>query len=166
MSTSSNLIWAALAIGAVTGMRSMLAPTLVSRALSERDDLAGAGEAAQLLTSDTAQTFLPVLAASEMIGDKMPFAPDRTIVPSMMFRALSGGASAAALAGVRREPVLLPALLGATAARRGGRACAGCCPADACSRPGSDRQRGRAAWPVRPAWLAARVRAAWPGISG
>jgi len=34
----------------------------------------------------------------------------------MMFRALSGGASAAALAGVRREPVLLPALLGATAA--------------------------------------------------
>lgn len=116
MSTSSNLIWAALAIGAVTGMRSMLAPTLVSRALSERDDLAGAGEAAQLLTSDTTQTFLPVLAASEMIGDKMPFAPDRTIVPSMMFRALSGGASAAALAGVRREPVLLPALLGATAA--------------------------------------------------
>lgn len=69
-----------------------------------------------MLTSDTAQTFLPVLAASEMIGDKMPFAPDRTIVPSMMFRALSGGASAAALAGVRREPVLLPALLGATAA--------------------------------------------------
>ncbi|MCW8155681.1 DUF4126 family protein [Stutzerimonas stutzeri] len=116
MSTSSNLFWAALAIGAVTGMRSMLAPTLVSRALSERDDLAGAGEAAQLLTSDTAQSFLPVLAAGEMIGDKMPFAPDRTIVPSMMFRALSGGVSAAALAGVRREPVLLPGLLGATAA--------------------------------------------------
>ncbi|EHY78827.1 hypothetical protein PstZobell_15484 [Stutzerimonas stutzeri ATCC 14405 = CCUG 16156] len=116
MTTSSNLLWAALAIGAVTGMRSMLAPALVSRALSERNDLDGAGEAAQLLTSDTAQTFLPVLAASEMIGDKMPFAPDRTIVPSMMFRALSGGVSAAALAGVRREPMLVPALLGATAA--------------------------------------------------
>lgn len=43
MTTSSNLVWAALAIGAVTGMRSMLAPTLVSRALSERDDLAGRG---------------------------------------------------------------------------------------------------------------------------
>ncbi len=116
MLTSSNLLWAALAIGAVTGMRSMLAPTLVSRALSERDDLHGAGEAARLLTSDSAQTFLPVLAAGEIAGDKMPFAPDRTIVPSMMFRAVSGGVSAAALAGVRREPVLLPALLGATAA--------------------------------------------------
>ena len=116
MTTSSNLFWAALAIGAVTGMRSMLAPTMVSRALSERDDLDGAGEAAQLLTADTAQTFLPVLAASEMIGDKMPFAPDRTIVPSMMFPALSGGVSAAALARVRRESMLVPALLGATAA--------------------------------------------------
>src|SRR3546814_16487135 len=125
MSTSSNLLGAALAIGAVTGMRSRLAPTLVSRALSERDDLAGAGEAAQLLTSDTAQTFLPTLAASEMIGDKMPFAPDRTIVPSMMFRALSGGVSAAALAGVRREPALVPALPGATRAeeRRVGKEC-------------------------------------------
>lgn len=116
MSNSSNLLLAALAIGAVTGMRSMLAPAMVSRALSERDDLSGAGEAAQLLTSDAAQTFLPVLAAGEIAGDKMPFAPDRTIVPSMMFRALSGGVSAAALAGVRREPVLVPVLLGATAA--------------------------------------------------
>ncbi|EWC39059.1 hypothetical protein [Stutzerimonas stutzeri] len=34
MSTSSNLFWAALAIGAVTGMRSLLAPTMVSRALT------------------------------------------------------------------------------------------------------------------------------------
>jgi uncharacterized membrane protein len=116
VSNSSNLLLAALAIGAVTGMRSMLAPAMVSRALSERDDLSGAGEAAQLLTSDAAQTFLPVLAAGEIAGDKMPFAPDRTIVPSMMFRALSGGVSAAALAGMRREPVLVPVLLGAAAA--------------------------------------------------
>lgn len=116
MTTSSNLFWAAVAIGAVTGMRSMLAPTMVSQALSDRDDLDGAGEAAHLLTSVSAQTFLPVLAAGEIAGDKMPFAPDRTIVPSMMFRALSGGVSAAALAGVRREPMLVPALLGATAA--------------------------------------------------
>ncbi|WIX02894.1 DUF4126 family protein [Stutzerimonas balearica] len=116
MSTSSNVLLAALAIGAVTGMRSLLAPTLVSRALSERDDLHGAGEAARLLTSDAAQAVLPVLAAGELAGDKLPFAPDRTIAPSLLFRALSAGVSAAALAGVRREPALLPALLGAAAA--------------------------------------------------
>ena len=86
MSTSSNVLLAALAIGAVTGMRSLLAPTLVSRALSERDDLHGAGEAARLLTSDAAQAVLPVLAAGELAGDKLPFAPDRTIAPSLRKR--------------------------------------------------------------------------------
>jgi len=116
MTNSSSLLWAALAIGAVTGMRSMLAPTMVSRALNRRDDLDGAGEAAQWLTSDVARTALVPLAASEVLGDKMPFAPDRTIAPSMMFRAFSGGVSAAALAGVRREPARVPVLLGATAA--------------------------------------------------
>jgi uncharacterized membrane protein len=56
------------------------------------------------------------MAAAELLGDKMPFAPDRTILPSMMFRALSGGVTAAALANARREPIWFPALIGATAA--------------------------------------------------
>ncbi len=56
------------------------------------------------------------LAAAELLGDKMPFAPDRTIAPSMLVRAFSGGTSAAALAAARRQPVLVPALIGATAA--------------------------------------------------
>lgn len=116
MTISSNLFWGALALGAVTGMRSMLAPTMVSRALAARDDIEQADEPAQTLTSHRAQQFLIPMAAAELLGDKMPFAPDRTIIPSMMFRALSGGVTAAALAGVRREPVWLPALVGATAA--------------------------------------------------
>jgi uncharacterized membrane protein len=113
---TSNLLWGALALGMVTGMRSMLAPTMVSRALASRDDIEEADEPARTLASHRAQQFLLPMAAAELLGDKMPFAPDRTIVPSMMFRALSGGVTAAALASARREPVWLPALLGATAA--------------------------------------------------
>lgn len=116
MTTSSNILWGALALGVVTGMRSMLAPTLVSRALAERDDLENADEPARSLASHRAQQFLLPMAAAEILGDKMPFAPDRTIVPSMLFRAVSGGVTAAALAGARREPVWLPALVGAAAA--------------------------------------------------
>lgn len=116
MSISSNLFWGALALGAVTGMRSMLAPAMVSRALAARDDMDEAGEPAGTLASRGAQRFLLPMAAAELLGDKMPFAPDRTIVPSMMFRALSGGVTAAALASARREPVWMPALVGATAA--------------------------------------------------
>ncbi len=116
MATSSNLLWGALALGMVTGMRSMLAPTMVSRALASRDDIEGVDEPARTLASHRAQQFLLPMAAAEILGDKMPFAPDRTIAPSMMFRALSGGVTAAALARARRESVWLPALLGATAA--------------------------------------------------
>ena len=116
MTISSNLFWGALALGLVTGMRSTLAPAMTSRALAARDDIDDADEPARTLASHRAQQVLLPMAAAELLGDKMPFAPDRTIVPSMMFRALSGGVTAAALASMRREPMLLPALLGATAA--------------------------------------------------
>ena len=116
MTISSNLFWGALALGLVTGMRSTLAPAMTSRALAARDDIDDADEPARTLASHRAQQVLLPMAAAELLGDKMPFAPDRTIVPSMVFRALSGGVTAAALASMRREPMLLPALIGATAA--------------------------------------------------
>ena len=96
MTISSNLFWGALALGLVTGMRSTLAPTMTSRALAAHDDIDEADEPARTLASHRAQQFLMPMAAAELLGDKMPFAPDRTILPSMMFRALSGGVTAAA----------------------------------------------------------------------
>lgn len=116
MTISSNLFWGALALGLVTGMRSTLAPAMTSRALTACDDIDDADEPARTLASHRAQQVLLPMAAAELLGDKMPFAPDRTIVPSMVFRALSGGVTAAALASMRREPLLLPALIGTTAA--------------------------------------------------
>jgi uncharacterized membrane protein len=116
MTTASNLLWGAVAIGVVTGMRSMLAPTMVSQALAERAGIADAGEPARTLASHRVRRYVMPLAAGELLGDKMPFAPDRTIAPSMLVRAISGGVSAAALASARRQPIMLPALIGATAA--------------------------------------------------
>lgn len=116
MTISNNLFWGALALGTVTGMRSMLAPAMASRALAARDDIDEADEPARTLASSRAQQFLLPMAAAELLGDKMPFAPDRTIAPSMLVRALSAGVTAAALAGSRREPVWMPALIGAAAA--------------------------------------------------
>ena len=116
MTTLSNVLWGALALGLVTGMRSTLAPTMTSRALAAQGDIDEADEPARTLASHRAQQFLLPMATGELLGDKMPFAPDRTILPSMMFRALSGGVTAAALASARRQPIWLPALVGATAA--------------------------------------------------
>lgn len=116
MTSSTGVLLGALALGLVTGMRSTLAPAMTSRALAAHDDIESADEPARTLASHRAQQVLLPMAAAELLGDKMPFAPDRTIAPSMMFRALSGGVTAAALASMRREPLLLPALIGATAA--------------------------------------------------
>lgn len=116
MTSSTGVLLGALALGLVTGMRSTLAPAMTSRALAACDDIDSADEPARTLASHRAQQVLLPMAAAELLGDKMPFAPDRTIVPSMMFRALSGGVTAAALASMRREPLLLPAVIGATAA--------------------------------------------------
>ncbi|WP_407294019.1 DUF4126 domain-containing protein [Stutzerimonas zhaodongensis] len=116
MTNSNSVLWGALALGLVTGMRSMLAPTLTSRALAARDDIGDADEPARSLAAHRTRQFLMPLAAGELLGDKMTFAPDRTIAASIVARAVSGGVTAAALAGVRRESVLLPALIGATAA--------------------------------------------------
>lgn len=116
MTRTSSILLGALALGLVTGMRSTLAPTLVSRALADRDDLEFADEPARTLGAHRTRQILMPLAAGELLGDKMPFAPDRTIAPSMLFRALSGGVTAAALAGAQRQPIWLPAIVGATAA--------------------------------------------------
>lgn len=116
MTTSSGVLWGALAIGLVTGMRSTLAPAMVSHALADRNDLDAIGEPARTLAAPRTRHLLAPLAAGELLGDKLPFAPDRTIAPSMAVRAVSGGLCAAALAGTRRQPMMLPALLGATAA--------------------------------------------------
>ncbi|WP_106475711.1 DUF4126 family protein [Phytohalomonas tamaricis] len=116
MTRSSNLLWGALALGVVTGMRSMLAPTMTSLALAKRSDIEDAAEPARTLASPRTRYVLMPLAASELLGDKMPFAPDRTIAASMIARALSGGTTAAALASAQRQPILFPALIGATAA--------------------------------------------------
>ena len=109
MTTARNVLWGALAIGVVTGMRSMLAPTLVSRALAERADLDGAGESARTPPSPPPRQNPPPPPPATHL-------PENTLAPSMLVRALSGGVSAAALAGARQQPRLLSTLIGATAA--------------------------------------------------
>jgi uncharacterized membrane protein len=116
MTTSSNVLWGALALGVVTGMRSMLAPAMVSRALAQQSNIQDTCKPVRTLATPRTYHLLLPLAASELVGDKLPFAPDRTIAPSMLVRAVSGGISAAALASAQRQPSLLPALIGATAA--------------------------------------------------
>jgi uncharacterized membrane protein len=62
------------------------------------------------------RNFAPVvaLAAGELLGDKLPFAPDRIVAPGIAARIVTGAVSGMALA--RREDRTLAAVLGAAGA--------------------------------------------------
>ncbi len=87
-------------MGAVSGLRSMSGPAIVSEVAKQKGVRAAAIP-------------LKVLAAGEMIADKFPFMPDRTDPPSLAFRAAAGAFSAYTIGKKGRW---LAALVGATAA--------------------------------------------------
>jgi uncharacterized membrane protein len=97
-------------------MRSVMAPALLSRAIGSDAVLPPDRHPMRALLSPVIRRMLTVAAVGELIADKLPSTPDRTDVPSLSARALSGAFAAAAFASSRREPALPSAMLGATAA--------------------------------------------------
>lgn len=100
-------------IGLVTGMRSMTACAALTWAASQgrtRDDA--------ILCSSVACTLSTGAALAEMVGDKLPFAPDRRIPPSFALRLVIGAVGGWALAGSRASPTT-GALAGAAGAIAG-----------------------------------------------
>lgn len=98
-------------------MRSLSAPALLSAELARRArDGAQPAFPASLLASPVAARLLGVLAAGEMLGDKLPFIPDRTDPLPLIGRALSGALVGAAVAADEHREMWLPALVGVAAA--------------------------------------------------
>jgi uncharacterized membrane protein len=58
---------------------------------------------------------LDALAALELLGDKLPFTPDRISPPALLARAASGGISALLITRSKRKEVALAGVLGAVA---------------------------------------------------
>jgi uncharacterized membrane protein len=90
--------WALVAgFAALAGARSMSAPALVALAAARARPRDGGG-VARALSSRVAAVALGACALAEMAADKWPRIPPRTAPPSLALRALSGAASADALA--------------------------------------------------------------------
>ena len=102
-------------IGAVAGMRSLSAPALVAGRYSGRSNSLPA-KALGLLENGTLRTSLNLLAAGELIGDKLPFAPARTEFAPQAFRFVSGAVCGAVIADEADEEPILGALVGGIAA--------------------------------------------------
>lgn len=110
------IILKALGLGAVAGMRSMTAPALLSKTLSEKPNTVLVDTPFGKLCSPEATNVLGVMAIGEMVVDKLPNCPDRTLPPSVIFRMLSGAVVGSALMASRRESRATGAVAGALGA--------------------------------------------------
>ncbi len=86
----------ALGLGAISGLRSMSGPALVSRAAATRR-LSLEGTTLAFLGSPLVANTLLVAALGEFLADKLPMTPSRTSPPPLLGRAASGALVGAAL---------------------------------------------------------------------
>lgn len=113
--TDAKVYTEAAVMGAVAGLRSMSAPAIVSQFARSGLLPIGASSVGFLNRPATIRT-TAILAAGELIADKLPFMPKRTKAPSVVARGISGGLSGAAICLSKRRSVLAGALIGAAAA--------------------------------------------------
>ena len=104
----------AFLLGAVSGTRSMLAPTVASWATQARRLNVDESPVSFLQRPGTAM-LLATLASGELVGDKLPFMPDRKKPLPFLGRVAMGAIAGAAVgAGAKQLPQC--ALLGAAGA--------------------------------------------------
>ena len=105
----------AAVLGAISGMRSMAAPAIVSR-FAHTGLLPLQDSQIKFLTHKNSAKTMAVMAIGEMVADKLPFIPNRTSVFPLMTRAVSGALSATAFTKARKRSVAVGALIGSLAA--------------------------------------------------
>jgi uncharacterized membrane protein len=92
-------------------MRSLSAPALLRAWISRQRHLAPTP-----LDHVATPTVLAVMAAGEMVADKLPFTPDRTSPPSVAFRAISGALVGGSFCAANRRSPVAGAVIGAVGA--------------------------------------------------
>lgn len=108
---------AAIGVGVVSGMRTLLMPALISRApTTEPGRFLTPGTAPRRLQSLALSRALTVAAVTELIGDKLAATPDRTQGPSLVARAASGAVAATVFAGWNGDARIPAAMLGLSGA--------------------------------------------------
>jgi len=112
------LFLSAFAAGVISGLRSMTALAVISWGARwgwldlHRTPL-------EFLGATWFAYTITAFAAGELIGDKLPWIPNRTSPPALVFRLITGGLSGAAIFISARQSLLLGAILGALGALGG-----------------------------------------------
>jgi uncharacterized membrane protein len=98
-------------LGAVAGMRSMIAINLLSNYVAKTDAKVFKDTPLSILKNPAANAALKVAAAGEMLADKVPFTPARISAPPLLWRIVWGAVLGAVLTLGRHKPDPVPAAL-------------------------------------------------------
>ncbi|GAB3504427.1 membrane protein [Spirosoma knui] len=109
----------AFGIGVIAGMRAVIAPALLSRKLVRTIPTKQPATPVQYLAQPTTSMVLNVLAAGELIGDKLPGTPNRTLPTQFSGRVASGATCGAFVSQVEGAGAPVGAVLGGLGAAVG-----------------------------------------------
>lgn len=101
-----------VSLGAAAGLRTMMAPALLSYSASQRND----GNSENTLASRKAVVGFGLLAVGELIADKLPNTPNRTEPIGLAARIVSGAISGGIISSKYKKSVPIGIALGALAA--------------------------------------------------
>ena len=118
----SILVYAFL-IGVIAGLRALMAPTLVSWGAG-LGWFSLAGSSLNFMSYPATRYILSLLALGELVNDKLPKTPSRTVPPQFITRIVTGAFSGAVLGASRDSLVggLVAGAIGAVAGTFGGSA--------------------------------------------
>lgn len=106
----------AVTLGALAGMRTFIAPAVLSHAYSRHPSKHISDTPYKFLQTIPASKVFKVLAAGELIGDKIPFAPPRTNPGGLIGRFLSGALCGAAVYKANHQEPIIGGIIGGAAA--------------------------------------------------
>jgi uncharacterized membrane protein len=118
MSPSTILFLVAVGIGVISGLRSLTTPAAVSWAAHLHWINPGRSPMAFLAMTTTVYG-LSAMAVLELVTDKLPLTPRRTVPPAFVARIVTGAFSAGALYVCAQQEFAIGALLGGVGAVAG-----------------------------------------------
>ncbi len=118
-----SVVWVSFLIGIVAGLRAMMAPTAVSWA-ARAGWLNLAPTGLWFLGHAATPWLMTILAVGELVTDKLPTTPSRTVPAQFGARLISGGLSGAAIgaSGGNLAAGIISGMIGAVVGTLGGRA--------------------------------------------
>jgi uncharacterized membrane protein len=108
----------AIGIGAVAGLRPMMAPAMIAWALSQGWIRPGRSPFARIVSASASKR-IAEFAMSELIADKLPFTQSGLQAAPLASRVVSGAICGATIHGTLKKPLAKGAVLGALGALTG-----------------------------------------------